>query len=154
MTKNSPAILVATVLIFLARALEFQKKSDILDTAALASLFGAISWGLDRIVTRLVMSKGAAGLSVDWVPHLLFGWIVSLIIVILDNLSNTILYTKTFPQFFIGIANAVIVYSVLAVLVTFVKAKKFDHKTITLPVAYVMSAVLLNSVMLYLFIFA
>ena len=93
-------------------------------------------------------------LSAQWTPYLLFGWIISLIIVILDNLSNTIVYTKTFAQFFMGSVNAAIAYSVLAVIVTFVKTYKFDYKAINLPAAYAIGATLLNSVMLWLFVFA
>jgi len=154
MTKNSPAILGATVLTFLARSLEFQKENDILGSALIAFVFGGISWGLDSFVTRLVKSGAATPLSAQWTPHLLFGWIASLVIVILDSLSNTFVHTISFPQFFMGVVNAVIAYSGLAIIVTFVKTYKFDRGTISSPAAYVICAALLNSTMLYFFIFA
>jgi hypothetical protein len=152
--KNAPAILVATILIFVARALEFQSENDLFSSAFVAGVFGVITSVVDYFATRLGKSQGAPGVSAQWAPYLLFGWIISLIIVILDILSNTFLHTKTFSEWLSGIVSGVIAYSVLAVIGTFAKAHKYDHKAINLPVAYALVAVLLNSVMLYFFIFA
>jgi hypothetical protein len=150
--KNNTAIFVAAVLIFFARTFEFQS-ADYSTSAFIAVIFGGISWALDNVLTRVANPRGAVGLSAAWTPRLLFGWIVSLIIVIADSLANTYAYTKSFPQFFASIWAAAFAYSVLAVAVTFVKTYKFNQKAIVSPVAFAIVAVLLNSLMLYVFVF-
>jgi hypothetical protein len=152
--KNSPAILVSIVLIFVARAIELQGVDiDFLSCTLLVVVFAAIAYVLDQGAKKLLKSKDPTDLSTDWMPYLLFGFIISLAILILDSLLSISPLSTWSLVSFLSPIWAAIAYSLLATIVTLIKANKLDHRRLSHPASYLICAAVLNSVMLYVFLF-
>jgi hypothetical protein len=154
--SNSFLIIVATVALFIARAFHL-KFGELLGTTAIALIFAGIGFVLDRLIDRLRRDgegSQAGVLSLKWTPYLLFGWIVSLSLVILDVVFNFSISTPRLVFYFGGLIPSILIFSLLAAVLTVVKAKQFDGHDIAFPYAYVGVAAIVNAVMLYLFVFA
>ena len=156
MRKTSLSIIIATLLVFVARYL-FDRatgQEDILSAGIIAGIFAAIGSVLNYVVQKLkAQSADGKSLSESWTRYLLFGWITSLMFVLVDAfLEINQITSALFMNYFIIPAVAAVVLSVLVTIFTMVKVIKFDGQRIDYAPAYFVAATIINSVMLYVFV--
>lgn len=160
MEINRTAILVSTILLFLARAIEFQL-NDLLATFLISGGLAAFAYIFDRSARTLVRWSGhkpkktSAGAR-KWATFLIATWIVSLILIMLAGALNILVGVPTLANFFMSPIGAAVAVSLLAILVLALKTKFYNRENIGSVAeiaAYMIVGLIFNSVMLYLFVY-
>ncbi len=154
MKANAPAILLATFLVYIARALFFQKDMSTLDNSLIAIIFGVIAfvlkYGIKYIGTLTKTEIDYEKFSTEWTSSLVFGLIVAMTFVNLDGLSNMYLHTPNLYQFLLGPIPAAITIGILATILTFLK----NRGQIPYPRAYAIVSVVVTAVLVGSFVYS
>ena len=154
MKAHAPAILLATFLVYLARALFFQKELSILDNSLIAVIFGVIAfilkYGIKYIAQLTKKEVDHEKLSAKWTSSLLFGLIVAMTIVNLDGLSNMYLHTPNLYQFLLGPVPAAITIGIFATILTFAK----NREQIPYSPAYAIVSLIVTAFLVRVFVYS
>jgi hypothetical protein len=162
--ENRAAILAATVLLFIARALEF-KGNDILVTFLLSGGVVAFAYVFGWIAKRVrseASRKSHAAIS-KWVAFLVAEWGTSLILIIIADLISIgvrmigINSLTTLAVFLRSQFAAAVIFSIGGIALIMLKTKFLNrHKvgSVTQIVRYTVIGTLFNSMMVYLLVYA
>src|SRR5262249_22206939 len=154
MKDRAPAIGLATLLVYLARALFFAKDLSPLDNLSIAAIFGVIAFILKygiKYVAKLTRTQlDYEKLSTEWTSSLLFGLIVAMVIVNLDGLSNMNIGTPNLYEFLRGPLPAAIAVGIFATILTFLKY----HGQISYSRTYAIMSVFLTAFLVFAFVYS
>ncbi len=158
MKANAPGILLATVLVFLARALFFQKEIDPISNSLIAAAFGIIGfilrYGVKYVAKPFGKVPDTETLSTKWTSNLVLGCILALVLVNIDGLSNMYLGTPSVPNFLLSPFFAAVVIALFATILTLVKSAETGAERIPYPWLYATTSLIVNSFLIFGFVYA